>query len=96
MFINVLFSSELPLQNIAVGVTDIAPKDKAPPALSADQYRKCGVFIDVLPDSSRTRIPCASARGRYVFVKSRKDRIMMKLCEVEVYVLRESLVFVFR
>ncbi|KAI0241111.1 hypothetical protein LSAT2_001532 [Lamellibrachia satsuma] len=76
-------------QNIVVGVTDVPSNGQKPSELTPTQYRKCGVFVDNLEDYSRTRIPCSSARGRYVFVKSRTTGISLRLCEVEVYVLRE-------
>ena len=73
-------------------MTNVPPYyDKKPPHVTAANYHKCGVFVNRLPDNTITRFPCMSAKGRYVIVMSKKtnDLKMMRVCEVEVYVLRE-------
>ena len=49
-------------------------------------YNSCGRFLEKLPEHSRIRFPCESAKGRYVFLNNWHQ---MTLAEVEVYVHRE-------
>ncbi len=77
------------LDNFDVGVTDIPlAADKPPTSLATADYHICGAFVDTLPTHSRVRLPCESARGRYVFVRARGDGGLAKMmiCEMEVYV----------
>ena len=79
-------------ENIEVRVTNVPPDyNQKPPLVTADNYHTCGVFVDQMPNNMITRIPCMSAKGRYVIVLSKKTNglRMMRVCEVEVYVLRE-------
>ena len=80
------------LDNFDVGVTDIPlAADKPPTSLATADYHICGAFVDTLPTHSRVRLPCESARGRYVFVRARGDGGLAKMiiCEMEVYVQRK-------
>ena len=80
------------LDNFDVGVTDIPlAAEKPPTSLATADYHICGAFVDTLPTHSRVRLPCESARGRYVFVRARGDGGLTKMiiCEMEVYVQRK-------
>ena len=81
---------QLGLNNFDVGVTSAALTASHPPTrLSTAEYHTCGVFLQWLQTHSRVRIPCESARGRYVFVKKRANEYKMILDEMEVYVQRK-------
>ena len=80
------------LDNFDVGVTDIPlAADKPPTSLATADYHICGAFVDTLPVHSRVRLPCESARGRYVFVRTNGNGGLAKvmICEMEVYVQRK-------
>jgi len=79
------------LYNFDVGVTSTTlTATHSPTRLSTAEYHTCGVFLDWFKKYSRVRIPCESARGRYVFVRKRDNEFPpLVLYEMEVYVQRK-------
>lgn len=78
------------LSHVVIGVTDVPPEDELLVNLTAadPRYHLCGILANKQDSNTRLRVPCKSARGRYVFIKKTVAEDM-KLYEVEVYVQRK-------
>jgi len=74
------------LSNFAIGLTDVAPTERAPSSLLSSDYVLCAHYPGTVPNAQTVSIECSrNVHGRYLFVLRRVSNTHLVLCELEAY-----------